>query len=184
MANEKKCEICGKSFKRPIIKQAYTHKKVLMQEFNWNSKKYCSNICLVESQRNVKKWSKKQKCLECGKEFIKTQARPTKKYCSPKCSRRFNQRNKKYSERYIRYRQKELAKKYKISLKKYLELTKKCKLCPIDKCIGLHHIVPLKKGGKNKIENYMPLCWNCHKYIHSGLTEKDIKEYYKEKWRN
>ena len=40
--------------------------------------------------------------------------------------------------------------------------------------IELHHIVPLAIGGKNDINNFVCLCANHHKKVHSKLENVQI----------
>ena len=48
-----------------------------------------------------------------------------------------------------------------------------CQICGEndEDVIELHHIIPLKIGGKNDICNLVCLCANCHKRVHSPLRE-------------
>ncbi len=32
----------------------------------------------------------------------------------------------------------------------------------------IHHIVPVSQGGETKIDNMVPVCWDCHKRIHNN----------------
>jgi len=53
----------------------------------------------------------------------------------------------------------------------------RCMNCGWDKagCDG-HHIIPLKKGGLNTIENISVLCPNCHRLAHRNiLTEEHLR---------
>ena len=44
----------------------------------------------------------------------------------------------------------------------YLKYGKKCLCCGSEKNISLDHIVPIKKGGKNTLDNLQPLCKSCN----------------------
>ena len=51
-----------------------------------------------------------------------------------------------------------------------------CQICgEKDKyVIELHHIVPLAVSGKNDINNFVCLCANCHRRVHSPLGEVSL----------
>jgi hypothetical protein len=44
----------------------------------------------------------------------------------------------------------------------YLKYGKKCLCCGSEKNISLDHIIPIKKGGKNTLDNLQPLCKSCN----------------------
>lgn len=44
--------------------------------------------------------------------------------------------------------------------------SKRCYFCNYNRVIDLHHIKQRKNGGKNLIDNIMPLCPNCHQFLH------------------
>lgn len=66
----KTCLICGKEFVDP------KHPK----------RKYCSHACATESQKRTVTIT----CLHCGTQFDVPQRRAFRKFCSPKCSNRYN----------------------------------------------------------------------------------------------
>lgn len=39
---------------------------------------------------------------------------------------------------------------------------KKCLCCGTEKSIHLDHVVPVKKGGKDELDNLQPLCRDCN----------------------
>ncbi len=40
---------------------------------------------------------------------------------------------------------------------------------------NIHHIIPIKDGGKHNIDNWVLLCVGCHIKRHIILTQKDLK---------
>lgn len=51
-----------------------------------------------------------------------------------------------------------------------------CQCCGKKNCrVEAHHIVFRSKNGSNDLENYVTLCENCHKAIHSGKIELKLK---------
>lgn len=47
-------------------------------------------------------------------------------------------------------------------------IPKICCNCGSDIHVEYHHIVPLFRGGTNKLSNIVPLCDRCHKAVHYG----------------
>ena len=45
----------------------------------------------------------------------------------------------------------------------------KCGGCESVENLEYHHIVPIALGGSNLLTNYVCLCNNCHKTIHTGI---------------
>ncbi len=115
------------------------------------------------------------KCKECNKE---TEYKVNKKYCMA-CKKEKVKSWKKISDK--KHYQKTKNKKYKISLKEYLEITKQCFICMVDKSISCHHKIPKSKGGEDKISNYLGVCFNCHHFIHKGMSISEIRAYYKKR---
>lgn len=56
----------------------------------------------------------------------------------------------------------------------------KCVKCGNNYRLQIHHIIPLSKGGSNKIENLEFVCRNCHLKLHRQ-EDKDFEEIYKDK---
>ena len=75
------CENCGGLFGRR------------KQEYKKHPEAYCSRACYLEKKQN---W---YKCKECEKRF--TSGNPKRKFCSPKCSNRFNNRQKERRTKHI-----------------------------------------------------------------------------------
>ena len=55
-------------------------------------------------------------------------------------------------------------------------LGRKCRRCGSSNNIEYHHIKPLSMGGSNDLENLIPLCVDCHDYVHSGKTRESDKK--------
>jgi len=52
-------------------------------------------------------------------------------------------------------------------------LGKTCYNCGSDEGVELHHVVPLKLGGTNKLSNIVVLCHKCHMAAHYGRHIND-----------
>lgn len=48
----------------------------------------------------------------------------------------------------------------------------RCGLNPAHKAQHVHHILPRGSGGKDELENLIPLCSKCHGKIHQEGTRK------------
>jgi 5-methylcytosine-specific restriction endonuclease McrA len=134
-------------------------------------------------------------CKECGKQFRTHPSRIKKgggKYCSIKCSQKnsiFKKENRhgrvwnsgpkvkkenKYSAR--QFRQREIQKAITRGFKKDC-----CEVCGVDNCeLFLHHIVPLKLGGRSIKINCITVCRKCHSKVHIKLSSK-LLEYFDDK---
>lgn len=49
-----------------------------------------------------------------------------------------------------------------------------CYVCG-NKAVLRHHVIPLSRGGRNKRNNIVPLCNNCHYKVHPHLHKKPKK---------
>lgn len=47
--------------------------------------------------------------------------------------------------------------------------SKKCYICG-NTAYCMHHIIPLYSNGKNRKRNLIPICLNCHKFIHPHIN--------------
>jgi hypothetical protein len=45
----------------------------------------------------------------------------------------------------------------------------KCRVCLTDRAYCYHHIIPLGRGGQNKMFNRIKICRTCHKLIHPWI---------------
>ena len=102
-------------------------------------------------------------CVYCGKVFKRGRNSNKRKFCSRTC-------NLKHDT---------CISDFKLSLIQSKELRKKCYICKFDISIHIHHILPRKKGGKDVIENYLPLCSNHHRMIHAGFSIEQMREHHK-----
>ncbi len=100
------------------------------------------------------------------------------KVCSGKCREKYFDaiRSSKRGGR-----PKEIARKYNLAIEEYKEIAGACSICTFDKSINIDHAKPRNSGGENRKENYVPMCFNCHKLIHTGYTLREIIDYYREK---
>ena len=138
--------------------------------------KYCSSTCRLKhiyhkiSLKSFKMNSKKR-CLCCKNIF--TYQRNNQKFCNRKCSEKYNEHLRSSRKN---GRRKEIAKKLHLTVEEYNLLRKKCVICEWGYNINIHHVIPIRLGGINSIDNFLPLCFNCHKLIHSGYSLDEIKE--------
>ena len=58
-----------------------------------------------------------------------------------------------------------------------------CNMCGSEQNLQMHHIIPIRNGGTNELENLIPLCKNCHQDIHylgqNQMTSDDKKGWFK-----
>lgn len=67
----------------------------------------------------------------------------------------------------------EISAEFKKARREMIERKTKCHECE-DYATDLHHIVAVEDGGKDDIENLMPLCKKCHKeYTSEQITERN-----------
>lgn len=50
---------------------------------------------------------------------------------------------------------------------------KQCFACQAVGQLYRHHVIELQHGGSNSIRNQVPLCFECHKFLHPWLTDAD-----------
>ena len=56
-----------------------------------------------------------------------------------------------------------------------------CSMCGSEQNVEVHHIIPIREGGTNELENLIPLCRDCHQEIHHfvfGGNSKNISSKY------
>ena len=141
-----------------------------------SSHRFCSSNCrtlFFHRKISLKSFKRnsQRKCLCCKNIFFYT--RNNQKFCGKKCCEKY------YDDLRLtkkKGRPREIAKRLELTIKEYNLLKEKCVICEWKYNINIHHIVPKSLGGINSIENYLPLCPNCHKLIHSSYSIQEIKE--------
>ena len=53
----------------------------------------------------------------------------------------------------------------------YIRDKKRCKLCRYNRIVNIHHIIPRHNDGKNKLNNLITLCPNCHSLVHQNIIK-------------
>jgi hypothetical protein len=166
----KVCCACNKEYKIPAYREKVS--------------KYCSKECLNSGQY----LQHKKVCLGCNKDFLVSNSRLNKKYCSLDCkslvSKTTKERRKESKELNIlkrgsnSYRQtRRLVFKYK---------PKECQVCnynEYDFCLDIHHLD--ENPNNNSVENLAVLCVMCHRKLHKGVINaveirEKSKDYFKQ----
>lgn len=49
----------------------------------------------------------------------------------------------------------------------------RCFACEAAGQLYAHHVIEIQNGGSNTLRNQVPLCFDCHQYLHPWLTEDD-----------
>ena len=124
-------------------------------------------------------------CEECSEEF-KTNYKG-KRFCDRVCGD-VNYRRRLLTENNLRspgetkgaaIKRKTISKKFGITEAEYIDLNKGCSICIFDTSIHIHHVFPRNKGGLDSIDNYIPLCSNCHTMAHRHMSFDEIVAEYK-----
>jgi 5-methylcytosine-specific restriction endonuclease McrA len=172
---EVSCEYCGKEF---------TNRRCDIKNTKHN---YCSSTCsarwrskaLAEQKLKMTESGVPLTCLHCSKRYYdKPHRAATRKYCSAMC--RDLARFGKPGHTNMRGRHGELNPNYKgkttlvTSRKRALEnFPARCIVCDFDVVVDVHHIVPRRHGGGNKLENLAVLCPNHHAMADRGMITQD-----------
>lgn len=53
--------------------------------------------------------------------------------------------------------------------------SKKCHICGDTEFLEIHHLIALKNGGTNDINNLLVLCQKCHKLVHNKIHKNTSK---------
>jgi len=55
-----------------------------------------------------------------------------------------------------------------------IEVTKRrCFACDATAVLYAHHVIEIQNGGSNNVRNQVPLCFECHQFLHPWLTDDD-----------
>lgn len=49
----------------------------------------------------------------------------------------------------------------------------RCFACEGSGQLYAHHVIEIQYGGSNAVRNQVPLCFDCHQYLHPWLTDAD-----------
>lgn len=123
--------------------------------------KFCSKECYYLSKQN----REERICLNCKKPFIVKKSLFVNN-CSKECRTEYQKRNK--IDRSF-YRTQDWK---KIRMRVLVRDDFKCINCGED-CMELHvhHIIEVKKGGTDTVDNLSTLCVKCHRELHSKIKE-------------
>ena len=55
-----------------------------------------------------------------------------------------------------------------------------CFVCKKKKAYCWHHLILIKNGGYDNLLNRIPICNNCHSFIHAWLLEDDLTREFRE----
>lgn len=157
------CKACGNIFYAPAYRK--------------DTAKFCSKECL-----NHKQFERRTLvCKGCDKEFIVSNSKRDKKFCSMECKS-----IKATNEKELRLQVKALnilkrGRNSSRNLKKAMSKLRKlfCDNCGYDKAsynIELHHID--ENPCNNVMENLAVLCVMCHRDLHYGSLRYDGTKYY------
>lgn len=180
-----KCAICGKEFQY----NPFAH-----------AKKYCSEECRTEAQKNsyAKKKSnsadvKIYKCKCCSKEYVYDPKENTRSFCSQKCKekhyRRVNTTDNSDVVELVSYLIAAMNQATQLDCYTSVFFTdslnpteiqreavlsrdkRKCRVCNSRSNLQIHHIVKRRDGGGNDLDNLITLCSKCHRHIETGNLE-------------
>lgn len=141
------CLECGKSFTAST------------SEVNRGNAHYCSLSCSAKSNgRHLsKELNYDHKCIHCGHEF--KASTPYNKYCSDVCK-----------QKHYRFRKRKAG----LDNNNYKQLSSlPCEVCGWkESSRDLHHIIPVRKGGKDEFSNLISLCPNHHRMADRNLLSQ------------
>jgi len=140
--------------------------------------KFCSRKCYERYRHNFphKNWQTRI-CEICGKAFnFYPTVREHARFCSLKCKyegqRLFMFERYKGKQKFWRGEEYSSSASFRITIRNYLP--KKCEICGWDKTSNdVCHIIPLKEGGRNSIDNVIMLCPNHHRMLDKGPLQRD-----------
>lgn len=145
---ERKCKLCGSLFLAEN------------KEINRGNAIYCSHSCSAKDQLK-NKVQVTNKCIVCDIEFL-SYAKHSK-YCSGACKSKYYRLVKNNGT---------------FSTKTFKRIFKdiSCEICGWEEGgRDLHHIIPVKDGGTNDINNLINVCPNHHRLIHENkITTQEL----------
>jgi hypothetical protein len=143
---ERTCKLCGDTFLAEN------------KEINRGNAKYCSLSCSAKVQTKNKKHVKNI-CIVCNVEFLSYSKHS--KYCSGACKSKY-------------YRLVTSEGTYSTKTFKRIFNNIPCEICNWNEGgRDLHHIIPVKDGGTNNINNLISVCPNHHRLIHEKKITTD-----------
>ena len=165
------CEVCGK-----VFKSSGGYYKV--------PRKYCSVECFHKARLGAVPWNKGKQvslvCLTCGGTFVVPEARKdTVKYCSLNClyeamSHITGEEHPLWKGGYDLYgrmlsqNEGSFYRNRKLVLMRDNQTCQWCNYSGSDRYMDVHHIIPVRKGGANTLENMITLCRKCHNQADAG----------------
>jgi hypothetical protein len=155
---KKNCVWCGNEFV-PAARTNYCCSSKCQQKYRYN---------LMSKDEYTE--HRTRTCAYCGHEFVIS--KEGQRFCSQKCATKWHDSN---NGPRIRNRLKERANGYGLSLETHQEFVSKCSICGWKYNVNVHHILPKSKGGKNTPDNYMALCYNCHRLLHYTKDLNKVK---------
>lgn len=131
-----------------------------MRELNRGNANYCGLACAAKI-RNSRRISVPSICSHCGQTYsVIEQLLTSSRFCSDSCKQKNYRAKKRYSGN-----TKMLYQKLKLL---------PCEVCSWDTASrDVHHILPVKDGGKDEASNLISLCPNHHRLAHSNLLSQD-----------
>lgn len=152
------CQMCGKQFKVTL--------------HNAKGRVACSRQCFLKLRE--KKFETKN-CIVCGKAFtFYSKRRKAAKYCSKACKIIAQIRNKEnnLASKYLNKSARSFRRVWGPKLRKIWG--NECMVCGWDEApTDICHIVPVKDGGANTIDNIVLLCPNHHRMFDLGLIQRE-----------
>lgn len=163
------CSLCGVVFER------HPHK---VRAKNGH---YCSWRCFALDKSAVLRANPEladmgqrltRDCLVCGESFaFKPKRINSARYCSRRCQLVGGILPDYRGEANPNYRHGQSRSAVYQLMKRWAE--KKCAICGWDISVDIHHIVPIREGGKNTDDNLILLCPNHHRMADMGLLSRE-----------
>jgi hypothetical protein len=184
----KKCEACGKRFGvRPYRKdkarfcsiECWTQSSESKAIVSKTQKKRHSENPLLGRKNTHWKGGFKRKtiCLNCGQSFSKRKDSPNQKdFCSVKCHNIFQTENPVTGKDSPAWRGGKIPRQLKSGWRqlrlKVIERDKQCVYCGRESSLCVHHILPVRRGGDDEMENLETVCRVCHPTVENCKQER------------